>query len=252
MENVTVVKRVLSLLNYECEHQGRTFVFFVLYLYYISISSCGRADSLSSIRGCCKHPQHPYLPRPCMKRFNYAHTWSRLVQHAHKHRLCKRCSAGILLFKRCVVLLENMFFFSIILITLTHALFVIKIMVVGNVLATPTDVWFHCVRGSSDPSLWELSSHGSHITQTSVYYTPGRNVLNMKSSSKYIWNNVCTAISPRKHNSLQWNGCLLCAPLPTWRTGSISCAQDTFFFFPWTFRDSVKKLPAVMNILMHE
>ena len=32
-------------------------------------------------------------------------------------------------------------------------------MVVGNVLATPTDVWFHCVRGSSDPSLWELSSH---------------------------------------------------------------------------------------------
>ena len=45
------------------------------------------------------------------------------------------------------------------LILLKHLLFVIKIMVVGNVLVTPTDVWFYCFCWSSDPI-------SSHITGT--------------------------------------------------------------------------------------
>ena len=45
-----------------------------------------------------------------------------------------------------------------------------------------------------------------------------------------------------KHNSLQWNGCLLCAPLPTWRSGNFLVRKrySIFFFLSLPFRGSVQ------------
>lgn len=40
-----------------------------------------------------------------------------------------------------------------------NAFFAIKIIVDGNVLVIPTDVWVYCFHGRSDPTSYEFSSH---------------------------------------------------------------------------------------------